>query len=264
MQQLERMRRRLWTYRQPITRVPAQKAVPISDLFVWRNSEEWETFFELYNIPALLEGETTGKQSIQLTLFNQDGGLLGNHVLTVDDGKRVTISLRNFLGTQSGECGTFAVFHLSYPDSIASLGCFVAERGYVSYKFKNAPLRSYVHGNLDAITLLDEGKFELLGADSLFKREFRLQYLNQDVSSSEFFLVNPTRQTRLVECSFHSAEDGRPLGAREIQLPSGGFRCVDQEFNSDGPVYISIKSKLVMARPLVFTFQNSKMDVFHG
>lgn len=264
MRQLERVRRRLWTYKQPITHAPTQQAVPISDLFTWRNSDQWETYFELYNIPALLDLETEGQQTVELTLFDQHGSLLSSHLLHVDNCKRHTISLRNFLDSNYGECGTFAVFHLHYPESIAKLGCFVAERGYVSYRYNNSPMRSYVHGNLDAVAKLPAGKLELLGARSFLKRDFRLQFLNQGMNSIELFLANPTNHLQRLSCSFLTSGARKLLGCAEIEIPPGGVRVVERNLDSDDPVYVEIKSKLVMARPLVFTFQNSGMDVFHG
>lgn len=264
MEQLERVRYRLWTYKQPIAHTPTQRAAPISDLFAWRNSGEWETCFELVNIPALLDVQIQGQHDVQLLVFDQNGRLIQSHKLTVENGKRHTIHLKDFLDSSCGEWGTFAVFHLHQPKSISELGCFVAERGYVSYRYQQAPLRSYVHGNLDAIARLPNNKLELLGATSFLKREFRLQFMNQGVDQIELFLVNPTKVTQRLECLFLSATDRQLLGVSKETIPSGGVRCVSRNLTADGPVYVEIKSKLVMARPLVFTFQNSSMDVFHG
>ena len=51
--QIARIRRALWTFRQPLTRKPEQLGVPVSDLFVWRNGAEWKTCFEPIDIPGL-------------------------------------------------------------------------------------------------------------------------------------------------------------------------------------------------------------------
>ncbi len=64
--------------------------------------------------------------------------------------------------------GTFSIFHSHTPKEVTELGSFLTERGYVSYCYKGAPLRSYVHGNLDAIAQYLDGKMQLLGARSFY------------------------------------------------------------------------------------------------
>ena len=264
MQQLDRWQKRVWTYKQPITRIPTQKAVPISDLFAWRNSAIWETCFELYNIPSLIDANTEGYLPIQLSVFDQEGRLYKNFRIEVENGKRSTINLKNFIDLEVGEFGTFAVFHLHQASSISKLNCFVAERGYLSYRYNNAPLRSYVHGNLDAVALLNNGDFELLGANSFLKRRFQLQYVNEGAGSTELFLVNPTREHKRIDFEFFTQHGMRVGESLSINIAPGGIRGMTRQIDSKGPVYAVITSKLVMARPLVFTFENTKMDVFHG
>lgn len=264
MQQLDRWQKQVWTYKQPITRVPTQKSVPISDLFAWRNAANWETFFELYNIPSLIDANTEGYLPIQLSVFDQQGNLYKNFRIEVENGKRSTINLKNFIDPSVGELGTFAVFHLQQARSISNLNCFVTERGYVSYRYNNAPLRSYVHGNLDAVALLSDGRFELLGANSFLKRRFQLQYVNEGEGSTELFLVNPTQDSKRIELEFFTPHGMRVGDSVSIHIPPGGIQGISRQIDSKGPVYAVIKSRLVMARPLVFTFENTKMDVFHG
>ena len=53
------------------------------------------------------------------------------------------------------------------------------------------------------------------------------------------------------------------LATIESDIPSAGICVVSRNFVDESSVYISIKSRLVMTRPLVFTYEGSKMDVFH-
>ena len=73
-QKVERYRRALWTWRQPLTRRPLASATPISDLFVWRNSGEWTTSFELIDIPGLFSDDEQGQDKhATLFMFDQHG-----------------------------------------------------------------------------------------------------------------------------------------------------------------------------------------------
>ena len=50
---VEKILRSPWTWRQALTARPHDLNAPISDLFIWRNSAEWQTSFELIDIPRL-------------------------------------------------------------------------------------------------------------------------------------------------------------------------------------------------------------------
>jgi len=144
------VRKLIWSAKQPLTKKPFNSSDIISDLFVWRNSKHWATFFELINIPALFNDESTS-QIADLVFFDVDGKLVGSFVVDVKPNIRTTLDLTDFIDVSYGEYGTFAVFHSETPQMLANFGSHLAERGYVSYCYKGTEVRSYVHGNLDAI-----------------------------------------------------------------------------------------------------------------
>ena len=47
---IKKLKRGIWTYRQPLSLKPRNFTEPVSDLFVWRKSSIWQTFFDLYDI----------------------------------------------------------------------------------------------------------------------------------------------------------------------------------------------------------------------
>ncbi len=161
-QKFQRLRRAVWTWRQPLTRLPAMARAPISDLFVWRSSDEWQTLFELIDIPSLFE-DGHDSQHVILIFFDGSGRRVLEQRLDLRANCRQTLDISSMIGRVHGEVGTFAVFHSPTPSDITKLGSFLAERGYVSYRYLDAPLRAYVHGNLDAIAQGANGELQLLG-----------------------------------------------------------------------------------------------------
>jgi hypothetical protein len=259
---IERVRRATWSYKQPLTCVPAIAGAPVSDLFVWRNSEEWETFFELTNLPALFEGPDGASGHVTLVLFDAAGQLFCEQTIEITPGRRNTLVLSGIIGSELGSVGTFSVFHANTPQFLQGLGSHLAERGYVSYRYQGAPLRAYVHGNLDAIARLPDQSLQLLGGQGIRCREYNLQHALGTQGYYELGIVNPTPKMQRIVCRTLSAS-GNLLGSHTVELSPRGshlFRVVPEQAQQR----IVMHSRLIMARPLVFRIENQTMDVFHG
>ncbi|MES2400018.1 MAG: hypothetical protein V4573_08525 [Pseudomonadota bacterium] len=262
-QNVKRIRRAVWTWRQPLTRLPALANASISDLFVWRSSQEWQTFFELIDIPSLFEDNSLPRH-VTLVFFDGSGRRISEQKVDLKANYRQTLNISSIVGRAYGETGTFAVFHLKTPSSVTQLGSFIAERGYVSYRYRGAPLRAYVHGNLDAIARGAGGKLQLLGGGSFLRREYSLQHELQPGAVYELGMVNPTPAAQRCICKLISVSSGKIMGVQVVNLPPGGIQLVPVRADKSEPVRLVIQSHLVMARPLVFRIQNLKLDVFHG
>ena len=150
------------------------------------------------------------------------------------------------------------ILHKKIPNSVLKLQSFIAERGYVSYQYKNAPLRSYVHGNLDAI---DDSLAPLSGS-SFLNRQYNLQYLLEMGKAYEIALVNASSKNKKVE--FKVIDFNASIWMEKfINLkPKQVFILPIKDIPN--PSHLIIKSKIIMARPVIFSFNNDKMDVFHG
>jgi len=263
---IDRLRRAIWTWRQPLTRMPASAASPISDLFVWRSSEEWQTFFELIDIPSLflIEGDE-GERYVNLIFFDRAGMRVLEQRIKLQADCRQTLDISALVGRTHGQSGTFAVFHTRTPPSITKLGSFLAERGYVSYCYRGAPLRAYVHGNLDAMSLGADGKLQLLGGAGILRRKYNLQHEMQPGVMYEFAMVNPTPTAQRCSCRLISMTSGKKiLDVQVVNVLPGGSELISMQADKSESVRMVIESRLVMARPLVFRIQNLKLDVFHG
>jgi hypothetical protein len=260
---IQRIRRAIWTWRQPLTHVPKLPNAPISDLFIWRSSPEWQTFFELIDILSLFEDDARPRH-VTLVIFDSRGRQISERKVDLRPYCRQTLDISSMVGRAQGETGTFAVFHSTTPNGITKLGSFLAERGYVSYCYRDAPLRAYVHGNLDAVAQSADGVLQLLGGTSFLRREYSLQHELQPGVDYELGMVNPTTATQRCTCQLVSVRSGKMENVRMVNLPPGGIQLVPVRPDRSEPVRLVIQSHLVMARPLVFRIQNHKLDVFHG
>ena len=255
----ERLRRAIWRYKQPLTRVPSISGVAVSDLFLWRNSDEWETFFELTDLVAIFEG--VSKRIATFFFFDQAGELFLTREVALKSGGRETFALADYVSGH-GDVGAFAVFHEPSPSAVKALGCFLTERGYVGYRHRNASLSSYVHGNLDAIALSPQRQLQLLGGGSIFGREYALQHELRPDTRYELAIANPTDTHRYVVCRLLAAS-GKILNAESARIaPRGTYVFTTPALTEVARAVMS--SRLVMARPLVFRLRGEQADALHG
>jgi hypothetical protein len=259
---IEKLRRATWSYKQPLTHMPLVLDAPVSDLFVWRNSDEWETFFELTDLPALFAGRDNPGSTVTLIFFDTMGRICKEQIVQIQPVCRQTLSISEIIGSAHGSVGTFSVFHTHTPQVLHALGSNLTERGYVSYRYRGAPLRAYVHGNLDAIARLSDKSLQLLGGQSIMRREYNLQHALAPLSNYELFIVNPTPKRQRIVCQTLSINDKKIDAQVADLLPRGThlFNVVPAQANQR----VVISSHLIMARPLVFQIQDQRMDVFHG
>ncbi len=261
---IQRIRRAVWTWQQPLTHLPSLSDAPISDLFVWRSSPEWQTFFELIDISSLFEDDSL-PQHVTFVFFDGSGHRISERKADLQASCRQTLDISSMVGRAQGETGTFAVFHSKTPGGITKLGSFLAERGYVSYCYRDAPLRAYVHGNFDAVAQVGaDGQLQLLGGTSFLRRQYSLQHELQPDVVYELGLVNPTTTAQRYACKLISVLTGNVTRVKMVNVPSGGIQLVAFPVDDAGSMRLVIESRLVMARPLVFRIQNLKLDVFHG
>ncbi len=261
---IEKLRKAVWIIGQPLSRKPSSLDCPVSDLFIWRKTQEWETFFELLNLPSLFGDGFKNDSYATFQLFNAKGDHFAESRVFCDPGRRHTVRISDLLGKNSSEFGTFAVFHSNTPELVKTNRAYLAERGYVSYRYRGSPLRSYVHGNLDAIAYTPDKKFELLGTTGALKREFIIQHEFYEDSTYEIALVNPSSSGQSVVVKLLSFPDGNQVSCEELSFKPGEAKFIPLRFTGQSQVRAIIKSRLVMARPLIFHICNQKLDVFHG
>lgn len=264
-QLIARAKRAIWTYRQPLSRIPAVQAAPISDLFLWRKGDCWQTWFELTDAASLFDADAAQQSEAQarILLFDAAGREFDRHVVQAPRFKRLQVDISALAAGCEDEVGTFCVLHPATPPAVDRLGSNLVERGYVSYRYRDAPLRAYVHGNLDAVSMGVGGTLERLAGTSVLPREYRLQHEIAGPAAYEIALVNPSSRTQDIECEVLDAAHGRKVETLTATLPPGGCHLFEV-IPGNLAKRVVIKSRLVMARPLIFRIENRKMDVLHG
>ena len=244
-----------------LTLVPSGPGAVISDLFLWRRDDGWETVFELLDIFALIDPHLAERpRSVELCIYGSSGHEVVKHHIDVNPGGRRSVSLCDLVPKEAGEVGTFACFHSGQVPELASPTTFLAERGYCGYARDSRAPRSYVHGNLDAIARGVEAT-EQVGALGLLRSEYRLQLAMDGGSVFELGFVNPTARTQHLVLT---ESDGLSSSVRRFSLLPRGSQILRVGEMREKTTQAAVTSRLPMARPVVFYRESQSFDVFHG
>lgn len=244
------------------TKIPLRKDDVISDLFPLRIENNWNTHFELLNILKILSPKIDNLKIKKacFVFFSRDGKKLGEHYINILDQTKMTIDLKQICNKlKIFKDGTFAVFHQTDFIDIIKNNSFLTERGYVGYSNEDyGPIKAYVHGNFDAIS--GSYKFKLLGVTSFFKKKYHIQYKFNDNFDYELKWVNTSNKLMNIEI-YDSFFDKK----HTIKIKPGGLKsyiCNREETNNSRNIFV--KSKLNLARPIIFKYMKNSFDVFHG
>ena len=258
---LEKLRLLLWKIGQPLTKIPPSSNAAVSDLFIWRHTDEITTYFELLNLPYLLNFSAP-HPSVTLVIFNCYGDILSEVNIDYSPNLRHRIKLRDYLPAACGTYGSFSIFHHPRNLSPDIYKSFIAERGFTSYKFASTPVHSFVHGNLDAIARLDDDSLSPLGGSSIRNRTYKLQFNLRITETYEFIIVNPSKSAQIIEFTVLNFSSN-VIFSETINLASLACHIFRYTASDDDQLAL-FTSKLIMARPLVFRYQGNSIDVFHG
>jgi len=142
----------------------------------------------------------------------------------------------------------------------------VTERGYVSYQFGDSMVRSYVHGNFDAISFSRENsKLECISSTSFFSRDYNLQYSIEFGSEYTFYLTNNSKKSIVANfILYDSLVSSKVIHNEKVFIESKGVKFYRVSMPKSDIGRLVIRSKLIMARPLVFKRTKNKLDCFHG
>lgn len=234
-----------------------------SDQFPFRNGE-WKTYFELLNLPILFDPINSREPyNFRIVFFDQDGQIIHTFEEVKNSGGRVTLDLYTVFPSIPS-FGTFSCFHNYYPDWLADGNAYLAERGYVGFEnLQFSKTKGYVHGNFDALAEDYEGALKSLGTSSIKRREYRLQHELTGKARYELVFVNSTNSVQKLNVDLHVT--GRSDGESTILIiPPRGVRIFECAIGQGQTANVKIKSRLNMARPVVFRVTEESFDVFHG
>ena len=253
---------------QPLTVCSSEGNSPVSDLFIWKKNKDWKTYFRLVNQQRIVSGPG-GSQRVEhatFIYFSHDGTELKRITHAIPEKLSTLISITADIADYPGTFGTFCVIHSFSPKDLTDIDCQLTERGYVGYSFRDSKLLSYAHGNLDAVAMRKDGTIEMLGGASILRREYRLQYNINPREENLLTFVNPCKShMRLEIILLDNRDKKKPVNVFELSLPSRGSAEIRLDLDSmDCEYSIRVKSRLCMARPVVFTYRNTSFNVFHG
>tara|TARA_Y100000768_G_C23984651_1_gene687999 strand:- start:2170 stop:3003 length:834 start_codon:yes stop_codon:yes gene_type:complete len=248
-----------------ITKIPTENSV-ISDLFILRIEDEWETNFECLQLDILINPKSNIKpREILFSFFSKSGDLIAEKKVIKSEKIKTTISLNRIAETLgiNKDC-LFAVFHPFMDYGLSKHKSFLAERGYIGYAHPvKGSIKGFVHGNLDAIAKTHLKKnFKMLSNFSFFNKHYYLQKTLESDLKYELYLVNSTASSqkfKIIE------KNGKEIKKTIINISSRGFFKYIKTIDKKGlKTNIIIESKLYLARPVVFKLMDSSFDVFHG
>lgn len=248
-----------------LTKIPKGAAV-ISDLFLLRVEEGWETYFECLQFQSLLNAEVNEyTKRVHIVFYNQKGDYIGEKQVNVEITLKTTLDMNKIAaGLGIKKDGLFSVFHPYKENWVNKFNSYLTERGYVGYANKKlGPIKGFVHGNLDAIAKYhDKSGYQLLGNYSYLEKEFLLQHDLNPSNTYELYLVNPTNKTQKFSIIEKNKMNQNTIS---FSLPArGSYKYVRIVNKEEKKINIIIKSKLYLARPVVFKIMPKAFDVFHG
>lgn len=244
-----------------ISKKPKFSDSVISDLFPIRNGADWATEFEFLNLPGLIKGDTTKSHWAKIVFFDRKGVQLGSKELEISGVNRKTIHVSEFIYDDIKDASTFAVFHENQSGNRDLGESFLAERGYTGYKYKNNPVKGYVHGNLDAVSY-SSGIIQKLGNYGLVKKTYFVQHLLTGPSEYEFFFTNPTSKIIVIKPILEM--NNKVCKLSKICIESLGCGVIKVKIKNGDIGKIKFRSFLYLARPVVFRLKTDSFDVFHG
>jgi hypothetical protein len=247
-----------------LTIAPADNLAVVSDLFPIKQDLNWKTEFEFLNVAGLISGDNNQKEFYfaKIYFFDAMGKCLGLRTIQMENIGRKTLKLSELLTDELVSAKTFAVFHPNVANKFDMAGSYLAERGYGGYEYKNLAVKGYVHGNLDAVALTKD-KVKPLGNSGLIPRFYTVQHCLTGTSTYEFVFTNPTARKIKITPSI-SQSPNTWSKAESFQIPSLGTYTYTLYVNATERIYARFKSRLYLARPVVFRISNDSMDVFHG
>lgn len=242
-----------------LTKIPNHLNTSISDLFIWRKDNDWDTFFELLDIQHLVNPifPYLPTKKVKFIFFNNLGNLIFETFYNYEQNGRNTINISNILPENILGYGTFSCFHLDVKPT--ETDSYITERGYSGFIRKTHIHKSYLHGNIDAIALDENNNYEMLANYNKRTYIYKLQYELKKGYNYDVFLTNSTNRKQNIKVNFNFNEYNQKfsLNVREVFLKQISF-------NQENTLKMEIESNIYMARPIIFRYHDNSLDVFHG
>ena len=236
----------------------------LSDLIPWRCDDEWNTRFDIMNLPSLVFPDEQPTDHTLFVVFDSEGNEIKRIKNTLEPYQSISIHFDEILdGKSSG--GTFACFHHA-PAIDESLlnGSYFIDRQYVSFKRQGEPLWSFAHGNVTALTHRPGAdNFGCLTTKPKNWATYRPQIHFDDCEKFEVVYANPTLRTASVGLTFMDNNLNK-IGSAQETIPPAGVRVIEYLNSNRDCVRIEHSGSIEFWRPIIFKYYSTHFDVLHS
>jgi len=237
-----------------------------SDLFFWRSDENWETRFDLINLPSVLYPQNKMSDKATIIIFDNQGHEISRHQITIQPFQTKTIEIKDLLGDTVG-FGSMACFHEIVGNSLPGPPQFcLVERGFVGYRRieDDSLLWSYIHGAAYVLAK-PPGRDEVqttrraIGKNLLYQPQLTLS----DCDRFDLIYINPNdRDVKIKICLLDQSSN--VIREESDVLSPRGVRVFPLE-NKDRTIFrVENESKVYMWRPFILKYYETHFDIFHS
>ena len=217
----------------------------ISDAFLWRTDNGFKTTFNYADILGLFY--KVEDSHVELNFYSKNNDFIKKIIINQLNYSNKLLIDKDFLDGIE-DYGVFYIFHRY--DSYSGDDLVIANRCYVGFSLKDS-LSSFVHGNQFVRYQSLDGKYD--GSDmvksSFFNNRYRIQNSFLDFTKSELFFVNPT--SKKIDFS---------IGNIRYRLGRNCSIIIDIGSKEN----ITISSRCMALRPLIFNYKDVFFDVYHS
>jgi len=246
---------------------PSNQAATISDLFIWRSDDTWETQFSLFNQVTHMFPEKSASDTVSIFIFNNKGDQITRSEVTLSPHERQLIYISDLLPEACVDTlGTIAFFHDSTEcrDELIAQRTHLTERGYIAYKRKHEVIWNYSHGNLQALSKSpNTHKLGFVAGRLTKSSTYKAQLRFDDCKQFELAYTNPSPTSQKLSINFLDRNDDT-IKQESFLVQSRGVIVIAQDNQDHSIVTVQNKGKLNMWRPTIFKYQENTFDVFHG
>jgi hypothetical protein len=224
------------------------KRSSISDAFLWRTDNGFETLFKFSDILNLFY--KIEDSEMHMEFYNKENKLIKNiKVTNLKLSNKLLINSKFLGGTK--DYGIFYVYHSSkhkfYNNDSITNKC------YLGYRL-NKNIFSFVHGNT-----LSKSRPINLKEKKTKTDPVKMSLLNNQIYKIQKYFKNYDK-TELMFCNPTSSNVNFFIEKEKFCLKEGCSQIIN--FNNIGT--ITVRSNCMFLRPTVFNYKNKYMDVHHS
>jgi len=217
----------------------------ISDAFLWRTDNGFKTTFNYADILGLFY--KVEDSHVELNFYSKNNDFIKKIIINKLNYSNKLLIDRDFLDGIE-DYGVFYIFHRY--ENYSGNDLIISNRCYVGFSLKDS-LSSFVHGNQFVKYQTLDGEYD--GSDmvksSFFNNQYRIQNSFSDFTKSELFFVNPT--SKKIDFSIGN-----------IKHRLGGNCSIIIDIGSKENITIS--SRCLFLRPVIFNYKDNFFDVYHA